>query len=216
MTKLARRMGLAGGALLLLTVGVINGCGGDDNASGSSSGSTKDSGGNDTGSSGSSGTDSQPLPDVVQPPPDTGTTLTASSILASVDDAGTTGTAKFTELNGTVSVVLGIQNGAPGVHGMHVHNGTDCTTPGPHYGPDGGPYHGEWKITVNEAGVGALTVPVADITVSAGPVSVVGHAIVYHKLPAAPVDAGDDAGDAEAGPAPGPPPRQACGVITKP
>ncbi len=206
MNQLTRRVGLAVGGSLLLLVGAINGCSSDSGGATSSSGGTKDGGG-DTGSSGA-----VPPPPTPPPPPpgDGGATLTASATLAPVDDAGVTGSARFTEQNGAVTVVLAIQNAAPGTHGMHVHNGTDCTNPGPHYGPTGGPYHGEWKITVDDAGVGALTVNNADITVSAGATSVGGHAIVFHKLPAPAVDGGADAGP------PGPPPRQACGVIATP
>ena len=214
MKKLTRRIGLATGAALLFAAGAMNGCGSD--SSGSSSGSTtKDSGGNDTGSSGSSSgaVDSSPPADTgTSSSGDTGAKLTASATLAPLDDAGTTGTAKFVQQNGVTSVALTIANGVPGTHGLHVHNGTDCVAPGPHYGPDGGPYHGEYKITVDEAGVGTLTVPTTDVTVGAGQWSVVGHAIVYHKLATPPVDAG---ADADAGP-PAPAPRQACGVIATP
>ncbi len=129
-------------------------------------------------------------------------TLTAHATLASVSDAGTTGAASFTESNGLVGVTVTVQNGSPGKHGMHVHLGTDCTNPGPHYGPDGGPYHGEWSIVLDDAGTGTFMVGDADITVSNGPVGVVGHALVLH---ASPVDGG-----------PSPPPRISCGVITTP
>jgi Cu-Zn family superoxide dismutase len=159
-------------------------------------------GGND---SGPSRTDSGPGQDSSQPDTgasDSSTTLTAKATLEAVGDSGVSGTATFTESNGTVTLNATVQGARPGTHGLHVHLGTTCAAPGPHYGPDGGPYHGEWKVVVGDAGTGSLTVPNVDVTVSAGQWVAVGHAMVFHHL--ATPDAGADAG---------PPPRAACGVV---
>ncbi len=70
----------------------------------------------------------------------------------------------------------------PGNHGLHVHNGADCTNPGPHYGPDGGPYHGEFTVKVDDSGNGSLTTSDLNVTVSPGDYSVIGHPLVLHFL----------------------------------
>ena len=130
---------------------------------------------------------------------DSATTQTAKATLASVGDSGTTGTGSFTDNNGTITFSVTIQNSTPGKHGLHVHQGTDCAAPGPHYGPDGGPYHGEYSINIDDAGAGTLSVPATDVTVTGGMYPVTGHALVFHAAPV------PDAG--------GPPPRAACGVL---
>jgi Cu-Zn family superoxide dismutase len=131
-----------------------------------------------------------------------GSTATgASALLAAVTDAGVTGTASFEQQDGSVALTVSVTNAAPGTHGFHVHNGTDCTAPGPHYGPDGGPpYHGEFKIEVGDDGTGSLSTTSTDITIAGSEFPILGHAVVFHALPL------PDAGTTPA-------PRQACGVL---
>ena len=173
---------------------LVNGC-----ASDSPSAPPRIDSGSGRSDSGGPGQDSS-LPDTGGG--DSSATLTAKATLAPVGDSGVTGTATFTETNGTVTLNATVQGSVPGTHGLHVHQGTSCAAPGPHYGPDGGPYHGEWKVVIGDAGTGTLTVPNVDVTVSAGQWVAVGHAMVFHQLPRP--DAGADAG---------PPARAACAVI---
>ncbi|AKV03692.1 Superoxide dismutase [Labilithrix luteola] len=124
----------------------------------------------------------------------------ASATLAAQNDSGASGTATFTENGGAVTLTVSVKGVEPGTHGLHVHNGADCTSPGPHYGPDGGPYHGEFTVKVDDSGNGSLTTSDLNVTVSPGEYSVIGHPLVLHF----PSDGGT-----------APPPRAACGMIVK-
>lgn len=146
----------------------------------------------DSGNTGDAGTNGDPST--------TGAKAVATATLAGQNDSGASGTATFTENGGAVTLSVSVKGVEPGNHGLHVHNGADCTNPGPHYGPDGGPYHGEFTVKVDDSGNGSLTTSDLNVTVSPGEYSVIGHPLVLHFL--------SDGGSA-------PPPRAACGMIAK-
>lgn len=110
--------------------------------------------------------------------------------------AGSTlaGTVTFTETPAGVHVVAELSGLPPGVHGLHVHAGSECvgdfTSAGGHFNP-GGTEHGAPHAPAHHAGdfgnveAGADGVARAEltssaITVGAGEKSVVGHAVIVH------------------------------------
>jgi Cu-Zn family superoxide dismutase len=162
-----------------------------------------------------------------------GSALTAVATLEPTSSASQVGgTASFTEEDGKVTAVINVTNGGTaGLHGLHLHQNPACGTTG-----DGGPASpvtpgggagAHWNpadaghayptapshhagdmgnITIKDDGTGTLTITSESWTVKDGPMSVVGHAVIYH----AGTDDGVTAGTGDAGA------RAGCGVITKP
>jgi superoxide dismutase, Cu-Zn family len=63
-------------------------------------------------------------------------------------DSNVSGTAVFTEENGTVSMLATLTGLEPGIHAIHVHQSSDCSSPdgkstGGHWNPTNEP-HGKW------------------------------------------------------------------------
>ena len=129
------------------------------------------------------------------------------------------GTATFTAAgNGQVAVMVKVANAAPGKHGVHLHLTGDCSAPdaasaGGHFnpenmqhgGPDGATHHAGdlGNIDVGADGTGTLNVTTKDLTLTDGPHSVIGRAVVVHEK----VD------DLVTQPTGNSGARQACGVI---
>ncbi len=129
------------------------------------------------------------------------------------------GSVRFTELSdGQVRVNIDLANVTPGVHGLHLHQLGDCSAPdaasaGPHFDTTGSPHGGPLdsahhagdfgNVTADSNGVIRQEVLTRAITVSAGPNSVVGKAIVLHA----------DADDLKSQPAGNSGKRIACGVV---
>jgi len=152
---------------------------------------------------------------------DRGTTAdapTASARLESKSGSSLTGTAVFTEVEGGVSVELRVQNTPPGWHAVHVHEKGDCSSDdgksaGGHFNPTttdhGSPHAPEHhlgdlgNLEVKPDGTGYHLVFMPGLTVSDGPTSVRGRAIIVHA------DA-DDLVSQPTGAAGG---RIGCGVI---
>jgi Cu-Zn family superoxide dismutase len=104
-------------------------------------------------------------------------------------------------------------------HGFHVHEKGDCSAPdatsaGPHFNP-GGAQHGRpgsgmhhmgdlMNLRADAKGAVSAEVELAGLTLSPGPNSIVGRALVVHRDP-------DDYASQPAGNSG---PRIACGVIT--
>src|SRR6185503_10584779 len=106
-----------------------------------------------------------------------------------------TGTAVFTNVANGVQVVIQLQNWAPGVHGIHIHMGSGCTTEaaqGMHWGGTGGPGEGIGSgtglITCTSNNTAALTYVRANGAANSwsigppGGSSVVNHAMVVHEI----------------------------------
>jgi Cu-Zn family superoxide dismutase len=148
----------------------------------------------------------------------------AAAKLAPTGDSRAAGTVTFKPAgkDGTrVTVMLsGLEPGS--VHGLHVHERGDCSAPdassaGPHFALPG-QQHGSMEgighhagdlgnVTADAAGnaTGSLVVPSSKLTVTAGPLSVVGRAVVVH--------AGPD--DLKSQPAGNSGARIACGVVDR-
>lgn len=130
------------------------------------------------------------------------------------------GTVTFTQQGEKVVVkatVTGLKPNAE--HGFHVHERGDCTadamSAGEHFNP-GGARHGSAVLLPHHAGdlpnlkadasgVATLTWEETDFTVTDGPASIVGRAVVVHL----------DADDYKSQPAGNSGPRIACGVIAR-
>ena len=63
----------------------------------------------------------------------------AVATISEIDGSGLTGTATFTEMDGTVHVLIEVQNATPSLHAMHLHTGASCADAGPHWHPMGIP-----------------------------------------------------------------------------
>ncbi len=156
------------------------------------------------------------------------TELKAKADIQPTSDASTVqGTAEFVE-NGSVTIVtvnIASSGGPPGEHGLHIHENGSCEPvdggaglgAGGHWNPaDAGhgfpsaePHHlGDLgNIMIDDAGAGSskLTFPASKLYVHDGPLSVVGHAVIFH----AQRDDGVSQPVGNAGARPG------CGVIQK-
>ena len=140
-------------------------------------------------------------------------------MIGSLNDSGVTGSAVFTQNGDQITLMIEIQNAAPGVHAVHIHANGDCSSPdgtsaGGHWNPTS-VAHGKWgegefhlgdigNITVGEDGIGSITLTTDLWEIGTGSdVDVVGRGIIVH----AGVDdfTSQPSGDAGA--------RIGCGVI---
>jgi Cu-Zn family superoxide dismutase len=128
------------------------------------------------------------------------------------------GTIYFTKVREGVRVQGEITGLKPGLHGFHIHEKGDCSSPdamsaGPHYDPTHQMPHGAptamqrhmgdfGNIEANAAGVAKISMVDRTITLD-GPDTIAGHAVIVHADP-------DDLKSQPAGKAGA---RVACGVI---
>jgi Cu-Zn family superoxide dismutase len=122
----------------------------------------------------------------------------ATATLISTSGSTATGTVNLAQLaDGSVEVTASLRGVPPGVHGFHIHEKGDCgdngNAAGGHYNPSGTP-HGAPNADPHHAGDFGNVTADADgnvntrfvtrsITVSAGPMTAVGHAIILHANP---------------------------------
>jgi superoxide dismutase, Cu-Zn family len=122
----------------------------------------------------------------------------ASVLLEPTKGNRATGSVRFTQQGGNVLVIVDVHNLAPGsVHGFHLHEKGDCSAPdamsaGGHFNPDGqphgpqtGPHHaGDMPaLKADDNGVAKVAFIMHGVTVSAGPDSVLGKALIVHRDP---------------------------------
>ena len=130
------------------------------------------------------------------------------------------GTVTFMEKGGRIQFVARVSGLTPGGHGFHVHEKGDCSAPDgmsagghfnpsgkPHGNPDQGDHHaGDMPMLMADtAGNAELKAELKSATVSDGPASIVGRAVIVHASP-------DDFKTQPTGNSGG---RVACGVIQK-
>jgi superoxide dismutase, Cu-Zn family len=133
---------------------------------------------------------------------------------------GITGVVNFTQMDDGAHMVARVEGAAPGSHGFHLHETGVCDPPdftsaGDHFNPAGMPHGGPQadqrhagdfgNLEVGEDGTGNLDLHVAGVTVTEGPNSVVGKAVVLHQDP-------DDLTTQPTGNAGA---RVACGVVER-
>jgi superoxide dismutase, Cu-Zn family len=125
-----------------------------------------------------------------------------------VPDAGSpSGTVDFAEANGTIVASVSIMGATTGFHAVHIHDGTSCanstdpdaglagyaSSAGPHWNPtdaghglpDASVHHvGDMgNMSVDGTGAGTLTLTMTGFNVKpdGGPLSAIGHAVVFHQ-----------------------------------
>jgi Cu-Zn family superoxide dismutase len=122
---------------------------------------------------------------------------TALAIIESKSDSKVTGKATFTQLpSGKTRVQVTISGATPGMHGLHVHEKGDCSAPdatsaGGHFNSAGNPHaaptdakhhNGDLgNIKIGSDGKGTLKIETDMLTVTEGPNSVVGKAVIFHE-----------------------------------
>ncbi|MDB4975981.1 MAG: Superoxide dismutase precursor [Myxococcaceae bacterium] len=152
----------------------------------------------------------------------------ATATLESKSNSTVTGSAKFSIVDGVVTLELSVSGASPGEHGVHIHVKGDCSaangsSAGDHWNPTMQP-HGSGSpdetshlgdlgnITIGCDGKGMLTVSKPEWRLGDGSrLDVLGHAIIFHAnqddlLTQADADAGITPGNSGT--------RLACGVIT--
>lgn len=142
---------------------------------------------------------------------------TAIANLQATEGNTANGTVNFEEADGLVSIHAHITGLTPGKHGFHIHGIGDCsaadgTSAGGHFNPEetehGSPaaelhHSGDLgNVEADEEGNAHLSIGVDFITLSEGPSSILGRAVIVH---AKEDDFGQPTGNAG--------PRVACGVI---
>ena len=142
----------------------------------------------------------------------------ATATLAPTTGQTAKGTVTFTDLKGGgTEVVVDLTNVPPGVHGFHIHEGGSCADDAkaagghfnpnnmPHAAPDAASHHaGDFgNVTAGDNGEVHTTFVTHSVTVAAGTMSVIGHAVVLHAN-------ADDLATQPSGNAGG---RIACGVV---
>jgi Cu-Zn family superoxide dismutase len=121
---------------------------------------------------------------------------TASATIEARSGSSLSGTAQFMMHGGMMMITVTLKGAPPGQHAVHIHEKGDCSAPdassaGGHFNP-GGHQHGSpdapehhagdlGNITIGEDGTGSLMIHSSDLTLSGGPNSVVGHALVVHE-----------------------------------
>lgn len=161
----------------------------------------------------------EPETEEVMEEPEPAPELRAKATLEGTEGSEVGGTVTFTEQDGQVHIVARVDNvqGA-GEHGFHIHETGDCSaadfsSAGGHFAPEGNP-HGAptdeahhagdlGNITVGDDGTGSLDMMSDMLTVSPGPNTVVGKAVILHE--------GTD--DLESQPSGAAGARIACGVV---
>jgi Cu-Zn family superoxide dismutase len=144
--------------------------------------------------------------------------MRASAPLQPTSGNKASGEVTFEETSGKVRIRANVQGLAPGrEHGFHIHEVGDCSANAEnakgHFNPDGQP-HGHFAaaerhagdlpaLRADDTGRGQIETTVDRITLTSGPGSIIGRAVVVHANP-------DDYKSQPAGNAG---PRIACGVI---
>ncbi|RKU06874.1 hypothetical protein C6503_25285 [Candidatus Poribacteria bacterium] len=143
----------------------------------------------------------------------------AIATIGPTSESSVTGMAIFTQNGDQITLTIEIQNASPGIHGVHIHENGDCSSPdgksaGGHWNPTG-VAHGKWgegefhlgdigNITVGEDGTGSIELTTDLWEIGTGSdVDVVGKGIIVHA----------DADDFTSQPSGNAGARIGCGVI---
>jgi len=141
----------------------------------------------------------------------------ATATLIGLNGSGVSGTIRLTTKGDEVHVDADVYGLTPGMHGMHIHEYGDCTSPdgesaGPHFNPvkhqHGSPgeasHPGDLgNIEADAEGRARLALDVSQITVDSESLGIVGRAVIVHAM----------ADDLASQPAGNSGTRLACGVI---
>jgi superoxide dismutase, Cu-Zn family len=142
----------------------------------------------------------------------------AAATLAPTAGNQASGTVMFTPNGDRVRVLAKVSGLAPGLHGFHIHEKSDCSAPDaasagghfnptntPHGNPSSGSHHGGDMpmLEADASGNATLDVTLDTVTLRDGPNSIVGRSVVVHN----------DADDYKTQPAGNSGARLACGSI---
>ncbi|CAH8291283.1 Cu-Zn family superoxide dismutase [Mariniflexile fucanivorans] len=113
-------------------------------------------------------------------------------------DSNVTGKVVFTEENGTVNMVATLSGLEPGVHAIHIHESSDCSSPdgksaGGHWNPTKEP-HGKWgaetgyhkgdigNLTADENGDASISISTDEWCIGCGDDTkdIIGKGIIVH------------------------------------
>ena len=123
----------------------------------------------------------------------------AIAVINSASGSAVTGMATFTQTGETVMVHIEIKNASPGLHGVHIHEKGDCSSPdgksaGGHWNPTN-VAHGKWgegefhlgdigNIDVGEDGIGVIELSTELWEIGTGSIyDVVGKGMIVHADP---------------------------------
>ena len=122
----------------------------------------------------------------------------AAATLMPTSGSTATGTVTLTQLgDGSVRVNVDLTGVPPGVHGFHIHDKGDCgdngNAAGGHYNPastahgapSADPHHaGDFgNVTADADGRVRTEFTTRSVTVEAGPMTAIGHAVILHANP---------------------------------
>jgi len=136
-----------------------------------------------------------PLQATTVPPLDD--TVQATAVLESRSGSTLTGTGRFVDDGGSVTLTLNVANAPPGEHAVHLHETGDCSAPdassaGAHWNPTKSD-HGEWghashhlgdigNLHVGADGTGALILTTDRWSIGTGDIGdLLGRAVIVHE-----------------------------------
>jgi Cu-Zn family superoxide dismutase len=124
---------------------------------------------------------------------------TGQAVIQGTSEGSTvSGTATLSELPGALKVSVQVSGVAPGTHGLHIHQFGDCgnqgNAAGGHYNPEGAPHGflptdgfakahaGDFgNLEAAADGTGSIELVLTGLSLSGGPHSVGGRAIILHE-----------------------------------
>jgi Cu-Zn family superoxide dismutase len=127
--------------------------------------------------------------------PDEPSHVQGVAVLESRSGSNVTGEARFTDKGTDVELTITVAGAEPGLHGVHIHEKGDCSSPdaksaGDHYNPTSMehgapgdmPHHaGDMgNLEVGADGTGTATITLPGVTLTPGDHSLAGRAIVVH------------------------------------
>lgn len=141
----------------------------------------------------------------------------ATVTLTGLNGSGVSGTVRFTTQGDEVHVDADVYGLKPGLHGIHIHEFGDCSSPdgesaGGHFNPVNHPHGAPGEashpgdlgnVEADANGKARLSIDVPQITVDTEPLGIVGRAVIVHEM----------ADDLMSQPAGNSGARVACGVI---
>lgn len=120
----------------------------------------------------------------------------ATATLIGLNGSGVSGTVRFTTMGDEVQVKADVYGLKPGLHGIHIHQYGDCSSPdglsaGDHFNPVNHP-HGRpgeashpgdlGNLEADANGTARLSIDVSQITVDTEPLGIVGRSVVVHEM----------------------------------
>jgi Cu-Zn family superoxide dismutase len=120
----------------------------------------------------------------------------ATATLIGLNGSGVSGTIRFTTQGDEVHVDGDVYGLTPGLHGIHIHEYGDCSSPdgesaGPHFNPLNHPHGAPGEashagdlgnVEADAKGMARLSIDVPQISVDTEPMGIVGRAVIVHEM----------------------------------